>query len=1259
MRWFKSWFGGNIVIVKNLKERSSSIINIFNYKHIKRQKLKINDNWFKKLLDITYDDEIKSKYIPILHSISNIEEKYFSDIIDFKNYTSDILNRVNICIEYIVGFKKSLKNFDELKESENLILVKTNDKLKSINSLLYSLPNIDKNLREVQFFFNSKNYEVLDKTIEEIPFPVVNYSIDYSYNWKDFVNNMPSDLDVLRSVFNNYRQLCSELDSVNSALKNYNVSKSHKIVIGNAGSGKTHLCAHLIKKIQDNNDYTIFFKPKQFNGDNVELNQRLINLLHIPEGYTLHEVLAIINAFVKKNNKRCFIIIDALNETTKASIGFSNIWHDYLQEFINLVKQYSHIQLICTLRISYIENIWGVKPTNLINIYGFERHKVKEACKKYFDYYKIKPTNFDTADLKIFQNPLLLDLYCKFIKNDDGTEVEISLDMQTYVNVFENYILKLKKEVKSKLGLQKDIPIKAGFLASSHKFYNNNEAIIPVDDFSDSFDKDDLVKVDNSISRAVLEGYLIFIKDIIAGGNEIVKHTQQEVGGFLIAKYFMDTCSDVKILLEDEEFQEKILKDNNPNNHQLRLDILKFLIALNPELITKISEKESLRLSWWYLYNGYSADSIEIPEFLILNPQSVDLLDEILDLSYHNWFVSEQKFNFDYLSKILNSMDRWTYDKNWTFYIYKNADFFYDLIKEYNKGIEGYELGHLKLVAKFIAYTLSTTIRDLRDLATLFLIEYGKQYPCNLLELTVEFADHIDVYIYERLVSCCYGVCLIMQNEKDFTEEYLPQFADRLYQLQFNETSTQKVLNYIVIDSIKHLIDLAILKNVDYLDESEKNRISNYSYNSFIWNEPSQEQKQLVYNSSESRRPPPIGMDFGIYTIPRLIEGYEEDLDSIVNIYAKIYEDGYINYSYEEFKDDLFKEFYFGERIPYIEGKTDRLGKKYSWNAFFDYAGYLLQQGKLDIFESHNEEKYYRRLSDVDIDISLPNKKYEIEKEIFNHNLLSNRANNSEWYKEIFIDKSIECIKQIFEDEDYIMLNGFIDQRLNDDYKVRSLLIIETVFINKNENFEKAIGDSLNKIYDWKSEVSISNDHIRGTYFGELYWGDNVAQNSEPYVRMPTGRLINIESVLRPIDIFSREEEYTIEDIGKTIHREEEEEFYFEAEATMAEFLWETNSNVIEGFSENYPSVKMGKELKLVADPLTGNILDRDLKQCYKSVIYKEGFNSQSFNYLKKELLKEYMDNNNLALLFQIKQHSYDENFDHTRKLKFFIFDSN
>lgn len=1264
MTWLKGFWrkkNNHVNInVENVSEQSTVNVSVSNYEVLEREILDVSDLWFDTLLGITYDDEIRSKYISDLHTISDIEESYFLDVIDFRKYTFNISNQVDVCIDYVTRFKKSFKDLEGLIKAEGLSLDRENEKIKSVISLLLQIPNIEKNLLDTKSLFKNKNYDALNKTIRGISISEVNYNIDYyNFYWKEFLDIEPSDINVLRYTFKHYRQVYYELDSLKRILDNYAVSKSNKIVIGNAGSGKTHLCAHLIEKIRDNQDYVIFFKSKQFNGDNVELTQRLLTLLNISEGYTLNEVLKKINDFALDKNRRCFIIIDALNETTGASIGFSNIWFNNLQTFMNLINQYSHIQFICTLRASYVDNIWNIRPSNLIHIHGFADDNVKEACKKYFGYYKIKPINFDSADLTLFENPLLLDLYCKLIRQPDGHEVQIKLDMQTYVNVFENYISKLVTEVKSKLNLVKNKAVLKGFTKSSNFFYIDNEAIISVDDFEDSFDENDLVTVDKSIARAVLEGYLIFIKDSVTVNKEIIKHTQQEVGGFLLAKYLIETFPDLNSLLADKEFQNKILTKDSRYSHQLKLDILKFLIALQPEIITKISGKESLRLSWWYLYNGYSDDNLNIPEFLILNTESITILEEILDLSYHHWFDPEHRFNFNYLSRILANVERWRFDTNWTFYIYKNADFFSELIQNYIGKLEDYNLAHLELVAKFIAYTLSTTIRSIRDSATIFLIEYGKLYPNRLLTLTVEFVNHADIYIYERLTSACYGVCLRMQNDLHFTENFLSIYAETLYELQFRPNSDYRKLNYIIIDSIKHLVDLAILKGVYYLDETERDRLSNYSFDAFIWNAPSDEQKELIENSSEMQRPEPIGMDFGIYTIPRLVDGHEEDFNSMSNIFAKIYEDGYINYGYEEFKDDLFKEFYFGGRVSYIEGKIDRLGKKYSWNAFFAYAGYLLQQGKLDVFESHNEEKYYRRLSDVDIDISLPNKKYEIEKEIFNHNLLSNRANNSKWYKEIFIDKSIECIRSVFDDEEYVMLNGFIDQRLNDDYKVRSLLILETVFINKNENFEKVIGNSLNKIYEWKSEVTLSNDHIRGTYFGELYWGDNVAQNSEPYVTIPTGRLVNIESILRPVDVFSREEEYTIEDIGKTIHREEEEEVYFEAEATMTEFLWETNSNVIEGFSENYPSVKMGKELKLVADPLTGNILDRDLKQCYKSVVHKEGFNSQSFNYFKKELLKEYMDNNNLALLFQIKQHSYDENYDHTRKLKFFIFDSN
>src|SRR5699024_7094914 len=126
-----------------------------------------------------------------------------------------------------------------------------------------------------------------------------------------------------------------------------------------------------------------------------------------------------INNFASKQNKRCFIIIDALNETTKSSIGFSNIWKNHLQEFVNQVCLFSHLYLVCTLRTSYVDRIWDVKPSNISELKGFEKVRdLRLLCTRYFEYYKIKVSNFDTADFNTFKTPLLLDLYCKLINEN-------------------------------------------------------------------------------------------------------------------------------------------------------------------------------------------------------------------------------------------------------------------------------------------------------------------------------------------------------------------------------------------------------------------------------------------------------------------------------------------------------------------------------------------------------------------------------------------------------------------------------------------------------------------------------------------------------------------------------------------------------------------------------------------------------------------------------------------------------------------------
>ena len=99
----------NIVNVKNVKDNSTVLINIFNTKWIKRQKLTIDSQWFNSLLDITFDHEIKSKYISELHTLSNVEERYLLDIVSPDTYISNISHQVKICNDYITRFKKSSK----------------------------------------------------------------------------------------------------------------------------------------------------------------------------------------------------------------------------------------------------------------------------------------------------------------------------------------------------------------------------------------------------------------------------------------------------------------------------------------------------------------------------------------------------------------------------------------------------------------------------------------------------------------------------------------------------------------------------------------------------------------------------------------------------------------------------------------------------------------------------------------------------------------------------------------------------------------------------------------------------------------------------------------------------------------------------------------------------------------------------------------------------------------------------------------------
>ena len=1253
-------FGDNI----SFNDIKSSTLNVNITKafiNIWRKKFKVSDEWFESLLAKTYDDELRSKYIPELHQNNFFEDRELVDLLQFDRFIGSYKQQVEVCQDYINRFTKDLEEFHDALKNESITIIKEDFKpLVQAYLLRDNLQQLGEDLKKLKVTFQADGYNILSAKND-----LIELNINFrkptsfrSHEWTDFLDKKPINDHILRYLFQHLNQVYLEIDTLNRMLQKFKLNT--KIIAGIAGSGKTHYSAHIIKSLSAKKDYVLFFKSKLFNGDDINLESRMLQLLEVPTGYSINEIFDKINNYCKKKNKRCLIIIDALNETTKSNIGFSKIWKNHLDVLINQIKAFSHIYFVCTLRTSYINNIW-LTPPNITEIKGFETNGVTiKACEKYFNYYKILIDNWDTADFSFFRNPLLLDLFCKLTNDQKTIEKRINLNIDSYLKIFQDYIEELILEVQNRLDLQSQTPILDGFSNSSSKFLDNNEAILFIDDFSAAFDQSVYQTRDTSIARAVLDGYHIFIKDIIKRRQEIVKHSQQEIGGYLLAKSMSDRYGDVNQLVSSALFQEKIIGSDPDLHHQLRLDILKFLIAIRPEIIRHSTHPDIVTLAWWYLFNVDSPlIDTTLPEYLIPLNESREIIEEIFTYSYFHW-LSDVRPNFEVIATLLQTLPLWEYELTWTYFIYKNADDFNELIDKFIDELkDGYGgFSHSDSIVKFVAFILSTTVRELRDKATIYFIELGKADPLRLLNVCIDSAKIKDIYIYERLVSCCYGVAMIKQNDEHFVAEILPQYAQKLFDLQFSTDSLNSVYNYIVTDSIRHIIDLALLNEVIEFNADELEQIKNYRFKlPYEWSQPTEQQQELIDNSGEMSRPDPINMDFGIYTIPRLTKRDEIDKEvSIANVYKRIVELGYEEIDLRESHDENFKSYFWGHKVYGIDGKSDRLGKKYCWVAFFDYAGYLLSHNQLDVFYGGDNsiEPHYDRLNDVDIDISMPARNYELNLRIYEDKLFDKIEENPKWFEEIKIDSVEQLFNYDFDGDNYTMLYGFIEQRLNkDSYDVRSFLMIESVLVDKDEITQ--LKDIKHLRNNWNGDIHSTSPYLYQVYFGELYWADSVPILKRNDVYIPIS--VRKETITLSSEDILLYDEYRNNVIGDVVEREILGNRGVSSEPTLMEYRWESDSKTLKGFGEFIPSSNIGRYLNLKVDPATTQILDSELNPAYKCIIHEDNkeYFKNNFNYLRKDLLKKYLEDNNLVVLYQVKQHSYDKSLKHNRAMKYFI----
>ena len=115
------------------------------------------------------------------------------------------------------------------------------------------------------------------------------------------------------------------------------------------------------------------------------------------------------------------------------------------------------------------------------------------------------------------------------------------------------------------------------------------------------------------------------------------------------------------------------------------------------------------------------------------------------------------------------------------------------------------------------------------------------------------------------------------------------------------------------------------------------------------------------------------------------------------------------------------------------------------------------------------------------------------------------------------------------------------------------------------------------------------------------------------------------------------------EDVGKEIKETVPKTCHFEYETALIDFLWETDSEQIPTLSCTIVSPNIGRHLQLTVDSATTTILDKDLQPCFKEYYTEYELNSENFHYFRTDLLEKYLGETNQLLMYQIKQHTYDQ----------------
>ena len=754
------------------------------------------------------------------------------------------------------------------------------------------------------------------------------------------------------------------LEQLGSDLKQRQIA-----IIADFGCGKTFLAAQITSR-QGNTPEGILLHGGDLGGSHSldDLAGQVVIQGH--QFSTMESLLAAVDAAGRRAGKRLPIVIDGLNEAEDP-----RKWKALLASVDETLLKYPHVLLVSTVRPEFIGEVLPPELHCRVDMRGF-RDDLDGALDKYFEYFLIDPSDAELP-IGLLDHPLTLKLFCQVVNPSRERVVGVEAMPGSLTGLFDRFLEQSRDRISElsprnhRYGTE---DVRWALQQVGLDLWDGRSRSVPVSALRRKLGDASRPWSESIVHALEQEGILTRGRD----GLDQVSSTYDALAGHLIADALLSTKnrSELERWLADSIAKAALFGDPS-ERHPLASDVIRSLVGLFPRrhyrthLWSHLDEPErTTALIATAELEGQYLDQETVDCLAALVSQVPETSPYIFERVWQTRGSVGHPLNSDFLERVVRPMPVSERDLRWSEWV---RGYSQDVLADLQRLADDWRSNQQRderdqLLAGWVKWLLTSTVLELRDLATMAVYWFGRGDPEALFDITLESLSINDSYVSERLLAACYGVAMAYWAEPGCTtfRQAIPSLAHSLYERMFAPDARYSTAHVLMQDYALGIIELALRVDPRTLNEEQLARTKRPLKQVESPFAAANAVTDLEYEDVARA----FRMDFENYTLGRLVEGranYDYDHKEYSEIQRQVrWRVGNLGFSNRKFAevDRLIDNASWHSRGA--RGKVERYGKKYSWIAFFEMYGVRLSQGLLPDWAEHD------RPSDSDIDPSFP-----------------------------------------------------------------------------------------------------------------------------------------------------------------------------------------------------------------------------------------------------------------------------------------------